>query len=331
MPPNISTFDVACGCGGAAGFEAYSDKIDCLRSVRPGILGVVGPVLDGLCGGADCVPPKKSNPSKLSPALVCFGAATGAFGGPGLCTAGSVVLGLTGAASTESPNKSTSCGLTLGGCGSAPLPFLCCPCVPLLALARSCTTFNGTSSSPSSPSNVAGSLGTGPSIAHRLESYFVRIKLSILPSFGTCPSASLCSQYRFARLLPHFTILASCSSVHESRSMDFTREMWTPRERWMPEQRMQTKTPRFQEAQRGCLLRLQSAQSLLLSSLVSVLSAARLRSVVSTAAGARRDIVVVVVVDVRGREVCESSLGGELEGFVAGDLVPGIYARRYLI
>ncbi len=97
------------------------------------------------------------------------------------------------------------------------------PFLTLFPLARSCTTFSGTSSSApaSSSSNDAGS-GTGPSIAHRLESYFVRMKLSIFPSLGTWPSASLCSQYLFARLLPQRTTELSCSSVHESRSMLFT-------------------------------------------------------------------------------------------------------------
>lgn len=54
---------------------------------------------------------------------------------------------------------------------------------------------------------------------------------------------------------------------------------------------MQMKMPRFQLAHRGCLLRLQSAQILLDSSLTSCFSAARLRSVDSApAAGGRRDI-----------------------------------------
>lgn len=42
----------------------------------------------------------------------------------------------------------------------------------------------------------------------------------------------------------------------------------------MPEQRMQIKTPMFQDAHRGCLLRLQSAHVLLDSSLTSCLSVA---------------------------------------------------------
>lgn len=232
MPPKAFMFEVGWGWGGAAGFEAYSDNIDCLRSVLPGTPGIVGPVLDGLAGGADCAPPKKSSPSKLSFGLVCFGGAAGALGGAGRLNDGSVVLGRTGwgVGSVGSPKRSISGCLALGGCGSAAelaLPFLV---VPLLARARSCTTFKGTSSSSVPSSSAAGS-GIGPSITHLRESYFVRMKFSILDSLGTCPSASLCSQYLFALLLPHFIIELSCSSVHESRSTDLTLEICTPSER----------------------------------------------------------------------------------------------------
>jgi hypothetical protein len=48
--------------------------------------------------------------------------------------------------------------------------------------------------SSSAPSRVEGS-GIGPSITHRLDSYFVLIKFSILVSDGTCPTASFASQY----------------------------------------------------------------------------------------------------------------------------------------
>lgn len=88
--------------------------MDCFKSVLPEVPDVDGPVLDGLAGGADCAPPKKSKPSKLSPGRVCFGGAAGAFGGPVLFRAGTVVLGRAGADSVGSPNRSTSCGLTLG-------------------------------------------------------------------------------------------------------------------------------------------------------------------------------------------------------------------------
>lgn len=91
--------------------------MDDLRSALPGTPGELGPVLEGLAGEAVDAPPKKSIPSKLSPGFVCFGGAAGAFGAPGLCTAGSVVLGRAGGAisSPGSPNKSTSCGLALDG------------------------------------------------------------------------------------------------------------------------------------------------------------------------------------------------------------------------
>jgi len=229
IPPKALTLEAA-GCwGGGVGFDAYRDKIDCLRSDRPGAPPVFGPVLDGLAGGADWVPPKKSRPSRLSPGFVCLGAAAGAFGGGGaLLVAGSVVLGLAGAGSFMSPNRSTSCGLARGGCGRPPargaLAFLWL--APLVALARSCTTFRGTSSS-SPASNVLGS-GIGPSMTHRLLSYLVRMKFSIFDSFGTWPSASLLSQYLFARLLPHLIIELSCSSVQESKSTLLTLLMCTP-------------------------------------------------------------------------------------------------------
>ena len=264
--------------------------MDDLRSARPGTPGVAGPVLDGLAGGAECDPPRKSNPSKLSPGLVCFGGAAGAFCAD-LCTAGSVVLGLAGATGSSSPNKSTFCAADLVGGGAIVLlPFLRLALLSLSPIAFSLTTFRGTSSSSVPSSNVLGS-GIGPSITHRLLSYFVRIKFSILASFGTWPSASLCSQYLFARALPQRSIDCICSSVQESRSTLFTREMCVPMPRWMPLQRMHTKTPMVHEAQRGCLLRLQSAQDLFDSSFTSCLSVARFCSARSGPEGTRRDIV----------------------------------------
>jgi len=297
MPPKKSTFDRACCCGcacgvGAAGFgaEAYSDRIEFFKSALPGAApGVLSPEAaeDGL-GGADCDPPKKSNPSKLSFGRVCLGGAAGAFCGGALLTAGSVVLGLAG--STISPNKSTCCGLCLGGCGILPPaaapPFLI---LAVLSIAFSLTTFSGTSSSALPSSSVLGS-GIGPSITHLRLSYLVRMKFSILASFGTCPIASLCSQYLFALAFPHRSIEAICSSVQVSRSTDLTREMCTPMLRWIPEQRMHMKTPMFHEAHRGCLLRLQSPHDLLVSSLTSCLSVARFCSLLSGPA-VRRDIL----------------------------------------
>ena len=127
IPPNKSALDWVCwvcGCGAAAGFDAYKDKIDDFKSALPGTPGVDGPVLEGLAGAAADDPPKKSSPSKLSPGFVCFGGAGVAFG----VLTGSVVLGLAGAASIESPNKSTSCGLTaleeVGGAIPPMPPFL---------------------------------------------------------------------------------------------------------------------------------------------------------------------------------------------------------------
>ena len=109
-------------------------------------------------------------------------------------------------------------------------------------------------------------------MTHLLDSYFVRMKFSIFASDGVCPAASFASQYLFARLLPHFKMFCSCSSVQASRSTDLTLLICVPMPRWIPEQRMQTNTPRFQLAQRGCLFRLQSAQTLLPSSLTRALS-----------------------------------------------------------
>ena len=234
------------------------------------------------------MPPKKSSPSRLSFGLVCFGGAAGAFGGGALLTAGSVVLGRAG--SSISPKRSTCCGLCLGACGRLPPPTAAPPFLKLAvrSIAFSLTTFSGTSSSALPSSSVLGS-GIGPSITHLLLSYLVLIKFSILASFGTWPIASLCSQYLFALAFPHRSMEAICSSVQESRSTDFTREMCTPMLRCMPEQRMHMKTPMFQEAHRGCLLRLQSAHDLLVSSLTSCLSVARFCSLLSGPA-ARRDM-----------------------------------------
>lgn len=87
-------------------------------------------------------------------------------------------------------------------------------------LCFSFTKLSGTSSSPST-SSVEGS-GIGPSITQRFDSYFVRIKFSIFASDGTWPGASFDSQYLFALAFPHRSTLCNCSSVHESRSTDFT-------------------------------------------------------------------------------------------------------------
>lgn len=68
----------------------------------------------------------------------------------------------------------------------------------------------------------------------------------------------------------------------------------------MPEQRMQRKIPMFHDAQRGCLLRLQSAQDLLASSLTSCFSVARFCSVRSGPAGGRRDMIAERSDGIRG-------------------------------
>lgn len=65
----------------------------------------------------------------------------------------------------------------------------------------------------------------------------------------------------------------------------------------MPEQRMQIKTPMFQDAHRGCLLRLQSAHVLLVSSLTSCLSVAWFCAERSTG---RLDMMCVCLCCVKG-------------------------------
>lgn len=72
-------------------------------------------VLEGLSGGADCEPPKKSNPSNESAGFVCLGGAGSAFGGAGLVIDGPVVLGRGGASVGSSPNRSTFCCRLAGG------------------------------------------------------------------------------------------------------------------------------------------------------------------------------------------------------------------------
>lgn len=129
-------------------------------------------------------------------------------------------------------------------------------------VAATTTTFSrGTEDARSVLSRVTGS-GRPPVMTHRLLSYLVRMKFSILASGGTCPSARLASQYMLAFTFPHLRMVCTCSSDQASRSTDLTREMCVPMERWMPEQRMHRKTPSGHEAQRGWALRLQSTQCL---------------------------------------------------------------------
>jgi hypothetical protein len=77
---------------------------------------------------------------------------------------------------------------------------------------------------------------------------------------NTCINDCFKGRYLLARLLPHFFIFSVCSSVQLSRSALLTRETWTPRPRWMPEHRMQMKTPKFHDVQRGYEFTWQSAQ-----------------------------------------------------------------------
>ena len=95
------------GCGGGCGLAAYRERIDCLRSGLEGPAGIFGveDELDGLAGGIDCGPPKKSRPSNESAAFCCFGGA-GFSGGGARAPAVSVVLGRAGG-SGISPNRST--------------------------------------------------------------------------------------------------------------------------------------------------------------------------------------------------------------------------------
>jgi hypothetical protein len=90
MPPKDSCRACCCCCG-AAGFEAYRDNIDCLRSGLDGAALAAGPVLDGRAGCDAGPPPRKSKPNSESPALFCFGAS--ARGGAVLLDVGGPVFG----------------------------------------------------------------------------------------------------------------------------------------------------------------------------------------------------------------------------------------------
>jgi hypothetical protein len=223
-------------------------------------------VLDGRAGCVVGPPPRKSNPNRESFAFVCFGGAASVFGGAPRIPTGGPVLGR-GGAGVSSPNRSMvvwgACGLACGGGGWLELEPRRCDadrsnCTFSCTFLRGCLSLAPFFESPilpltissSSASRVEGS-GMGPSIVHRFDSYFVRMKFSIFASDGTWPGASLASQYLFARAFPHFSTLCNCSSVHVSRSTDLTLLMCVPIPRCMPEQRMHMKTPRFQLAHRG--------------------------------------------------------------------------------
>ena len=151
--------------------------------------------LDGLPTPAAGALPKKSKPISDSCGRAGFGCAGG--GAVLVDFGGSVVAGLAGG--SRSPNKST---LEAGrGCARGVSELACNLCdADLSIFAFSCTIFNGTSSSAS---RVEGS-GIVPSMTHLLDSYFVRMKFSILASEGAWPIANLASQYLFALVLPHF-------------------------------------------------------------------------------------------------------------------------------
>lgn len=281
--------------------------MDCFKSGRDWLEPPGVPVVLAGLGGAVGSVPKKSKPRRESFVLVVFGGAGSAFGGI-FVAVGPAVLDLCG---IGSPPMRSACGGAAIDRGAADWPTDAFRSDSLRSTTCfSFTTLSGISSSPSA-SNVEGS-GIGPSITHLLSSYLVRMKFSILASEGTWPGASFASQYLFARAFPQLKMLCSCSSVQESRSTDLTRLMCVPIPRWMPEHRMQTKTPRFQEAHRGSaqaesircqaisvgivnsrLLRLQSAHTLLGSNFKRLLIVCWFWAARSAAGfGGRRDMVV---------------------------------------
>lgn len=263
-----------CGLTNGFGWDAYSERIDLLRSGRedevivPGFAVTEEGLGDGDAGG----PPKKSRPrSEVESAGLDF--CTGAAG---------AMVGAMAGASSPKMSRLLAFGAGAGGDdAAAAADFLS---------SFSCTFFNGTLSSSSS-SRVDGS-GIPPSITHRLDSYLVRMKFSILASEGTWPGARLASQYLFARVFPHLTTLCSCSSVQLSRSTDLTLLMCVPIPRWIPEHLMQIKIPRFQLAHRGSLLRLQSAQTRFPGSFRRFLMTAWFAAALSAAGLSRRDMTI---------------------------------------
>lgn len=127
MAPKDSCRACCWGCGAAAGFEAYSERMDCLRSGLEGAAEAAGPVLDGLAGCDAGPPPKKSSPSSESPAFVCLGGAASAFGGAERTFEGGPVLGR-GGAGVSSPKRSMVCCCLAcgGGAGRLELPAKRC-------------------------------------------------------------------------------------------------------------------------------------------------------------------------------------------------------------
>lgn len=194
--------------------------MDCFRSGRDWPPTPPEPVVLAGRGGGDGSEPRKSNPSSELLALVDFGGAGSALGGTFEATGPAVLARGIG----SSPPIRSTCGAGRAAADGWPgCVFRDCF---LSMVCFSLTMLSGTSSSASVPS-VDGS-GIGPSMTHLFSSYLVRIKFSILASEGTWPGASFASQYLFARALPQFRTLWSCSSVQESRSTDLTLLMWTP-------------------------------------------------------------------------------------------------------
>ena len=92
--PEAERLCCCCCCGGGLGFAAYNERMDCFRSGRDGpedVPGVEAAALLGRGGGLEDVEPKKSKPSRESPALfclICEGVCCGGGGGrlPGVAT-----------------------------------------------------------------------------------------------------------------------------------------------------------------------------------------------------------------------------------------------------
>lgn len=150
--------------------------MDCLRSGRDWPLAPAKPVvLAGREGGEGSAPRKSSPRSELLFAFVALGGAGAAFGGTFDAT-GPAEFARGMGSSLPMRSKTGLAGVED-----------CCP--PdrrrdsfLSIVCFSLTRLRGTSSSPST-SRDAGS-GIGPSITHLFNSYFVRMKFSILASEG---------------------------------------------------------------------------------------------------------------------------------------------------
>ncbi len=134
----------SCCVGGfGLGAEAYSERMDCFRSGREGVVEPAGvdAELEDLPIEEDGGPPKKSRPSSESAALVCLGGPEDLGGGSRLPRL-SVVLGLAGGSGT-SPKRSTG-GAARGGGGTGWLELDAARSdAPRSNFAFSCTTLSG--------------------------------------------------------------------------------------------------------------------------------------------------------------------------------------------